>query len=191
MDKKAQSTLVNMFLSLTATAIVAAAALALVSAITAEPIALVQKAKTEAAVKAVVPIFETLEAVDVDGTVCSKALDANGQVVGVAIPASSEKGFGGRLELMIGFDAVGNVAGYQILATSETPGLGAKAAQWFQKDGKGNVIGMNPSTPLQVKKDGGQVDAISGSTITSRAFCDAVNSAYSMFEKIQKGDNKQ
>lgn len=190
MSKKAQSTLINMFLSLTIIAVVAAAALALVSAITADPIELVQKAKTEKAIKAVVPPFESLEAVEVDGVTCNKALDANGQVVGVAVPASSEKGFGGRLGLMIGFDAEGNLTGYQILETVETPGLGAKADTWFQKEGKGNVIGMTPSVPLQVKKDGGQVDAISGSTITSRAFCDAVNNAYAMFEKIQKGDNK-
>lgn len=191
MSKKAQSTLNNMFLSLTIIAVMAAAALALVSAITAEPIKQVQNAKTEEAIKAVVPPFESLEAVEMDGVVCNKALDGSGQLVGVAVPASSEKGFGGRLSLMIGFDAEGNLTGYQILETAETPGLGAKADKWFQKEGKGNVIGMCPSTPLQVKKDGGQVDAISGSTITSRAFCDAVNNAYAMFEKIQKGDNKQ
>ena len=86
---------------------------------------------------------------------------------------------------MVGFDQEGNVFGYSILESHETPGLGAKAGEWFQKDGKGSVIGRNPSNALTVKKDGGDVDAISGSTITSRAFLTAVNDAYQVFTKIQ------
>lgn len=181
-----------MFLSLTVIAVVAGLALAVVNNVTAEPIAKVQKQKAEEAVKAVVPAFKTLAEVDVDGVACTKALDEAGNVVGIAVPTSSEKGFGGHLGLMVGFTASGDVSGYQILASGETPGLGAKAAQWFQKDGKGNVIGMNPGKDngFKVKKDGGNVDAISGSTITSRAFCEAVNDAYAKFEEIQKGDNK-
>ena len=79
--------------------------------------------------------------------------------------------------------AEGNISGYQILETAETPGLGAKAGEWFQKGSKGDVIGMNPAEGLKVKKDGGQVDAISGSTITSRAFCELINNAYEIFQK--------
>ena len=65
--------------------------------------------------------------------------------------------------------------------------MGAKAGDWFQEGNKGNVIGMDPATPLAVKKDGGQVDAISGSTITSRAFCEIINNAYQIY---QKGGNE-
>lgn len=62
--------------------------------------------------------------------------------------------------------------------------MGAKAGEWFQKDGKGSVIGMNPGTNnITVKKDGGEVDAISGSTITSRAFCGSIAAAYEIFKK--------
>jgi electron transport complex protein RnfG len=192
MAKQAQSTLINMFLSLTVIAVVAGAALAMVNSVTAEPIAKVQKAKTEKAIQAVLPAYKDLAEVDVDGVTCSKALDADGKLVGVAVPTSSEKGFGGHLGLIVGFTADGEISGYQILETSETPGLGAKAGFWFQKGGKGNVIGKNPGKDngMKVKKDGGTVDAISGSTITSRAFCDAVNTAYAKYEKIQKGDNK-
>lgn len=172
-----------MFLSLTVIAVVAGAALAVVNGITKEPIAQVQQQKTEKAIKAVVPAFDHLEAVDIDGTTCNKALDANGNMVGVAVPTSSEKGFNGHIGIMVGFDKEGNIVGYQMLETSETPGLGAKAGQWFQK--QGNVIGVNPSSPLQVKKDGGTVDAISGSTITSRAFCDAMNQAYAKYQKVK------
>ncbi len=187
MANKAQSTLVNMLLSLTLIAVVAAAALALVSAVTAEPIKKVAIDKMENAVKAVVPAFENLEQVTIDGEECTIARDANGALVGVAVPSHSDKGFSGRIGIMVGFDADGKVYGYQILQTAETPGLGAKAGQWFQKDGKGSIIGKCPAEGLKVKKDGGDIDAISGSTITSRAFCEAVCTAYTMFEQIQKG----
>jgi electron transport complex protein RnfG len=89
---------------------------------------------------------------------------------------------------MVGIDKDGNITGYQILQTAETPGLGTKADLWFQKDGKGCVIGMNAKdNPLFVKKDGGEVDAITAATITSRAFCDAINRAY---KAIKYGGNK-
>lgn len=185
MAKKAESTLKTMLLSLTIIAIVAAAALAFVNAVTAEPIAQAQKAKEEAAMKAVLPMAETFEATEIEN--CTRGLDAQGAFVGKAIKAKSDKGFGGALVAMVGLDADGNIAGYQILETAETPGLGAKADKWFQKDGKGNVIGKSPAARLMVKKDGGDVDAISGSTITSRAFCDLINNAYEIF---QKGGNE-
>jgi electron transport complex protein RnfG len=185
--KKAQSTLINMLLSLTVIAVVAAGALALVSAVTAEPIAQAQKAKKEAAVKAVLPAFDRIEEVSVDGVACTKAYNAEGTLIGMAVEAASEKGFGGHLGVMVGFDAEGCVTGYQVLETAETPGLGAKAGEWFQQGNKGDIIGKNPATPLSVKKDGGDVDAISGSTITSRAFCEAINNAYQIF---QKGGNE-
>lgn len=173
-----------MFLSLTIIAVVAAAVLAVVNKVTAEPIALAKQAKTEAAIKAVLPEFDYMEAKDVDGVSCTFAYDANNQMVGMAVPSGSDNGFGGHLGVMVGFDAQGNISGYQILETSETPGLGAKAGEWFQKDGKGCVIGKNPDMAnLTVKKDGGDVDAISGSTITSRAFCGAIATAYELFKK--------
>lgn len=184
MAKKAQSTLVNMLLSLTAIALVAAAALAAINAVTQEPIAQAQEAKVQAAIKAVLPEFDKLEAKDIDGNKCNIGYDAEGNMVGAAIEAGNDNGFGGHLQVMVGFDKDGNVYGYSILESHETPGLGAKAGEWFQKDGKGSVIGRTPSSPLTVKKDGGDVDAISGSTITSRAFLKAVNEAYNTFTKI-------
>lgn len=176
-----------MLLSLTIIALVAAAALAAVSGVTAEPIAQAQKAKKEAAVKAVLPAFDKLEEMEIEGVNCTKARNNAGECVGMAVEAKSSKGFGGDLVAMVGFDAEGNISGYQILQTAETPGLGAKAGEWFQEGNKGNVIGKTPATPLAVTKDGGDVDAISGSTITSRAFCDLINNAYTIF---QKGGNE-
>ena len=174
-----------MLLSLTVIAVVAAGALALVNKVTAEPIAQAQKAKKEAAVKAVLPAFERIEESLVEGVACTKAYDAEGALVGMAVESGSEKGFGGHLGVMVGFDTEGNISGYQVLETAETPGLGAKAGTWFQKGNKGDIIGKNPAGGLKVKKDQGDVDAITGSTITSRAFCEAVNNAYETFSELR------
>lgn len=184
MAKKAQSTLLNMFLSLTAIAVIAAAVLAGVNNVTAEPIALAKKAKTEMAIKTVIPQFSSLVSDTVGEFVCNRAYDESNQLVGMAVNVFTDKGFSGRINLMIGFDAQGNIYGYQVLQHAETPGLGAKIDSWFQKEGKCPVIGLHPANAnISVVKDGGQIDAISGSTITSRAFCDAIASAYSVFEQ--------
>lgn len=185
MAKKAQSTIINMLLSLTIIAVVAAAALALVNNVTADPIEQAKKAKKEAAVKAVLPMpnIDKFEPCEVEGVACTKAFDAEGNLLGMAVESGDDNGFGGHLGVMVGFTAEGLVSGYQILETAETPGLGAKADLWFQEGGKGNIIGKNPGEELKVKKDGGDVDAISGSTITSRAFCRAINNAYQTFQK--------
>ncbi len=83
---------------------------------------------------------------------------------------------------MFGFDLDGNITGYNVLdCSNETPGLGSKIPVWFQKGQKGDVIGKNPSTNnLSVSKDGGEVDAITAATISSRAFCDAIAQAASV-----------
>ena len=174
-----------MLVALTVIALVAAAALAALNGVTKEPIAQAQQAKVEAAISAVLPAFDRLEDRDVDGSICHIGYDADGNLVGAAIEAGNDKGFGGHLQLMVGFDKEGNVYGYQILETHETPGLGAKASEWFQKDSKGDIIGRRPAeAALTVKKDGGDVDAISGSTITSRAFLGIVNDAANVFSNI-------
>lgn len=91
-------------------------------------------------------------------------------------------GFGGDLKLLVGFSADGAILGYTVLQHAETPGLGAKADAWFQRGHKGNIIGKSPrQAPLTVKQDGGGVDAITASTITSRAFLKAVNQAYQAY----------
>jgi len=84
--------------------------------------------------------------------------------------------------VLVGFDAEGNILGYTLLEHQETPGLGAKADQWFQKGQKGDIIGKNPAQGLTVSKDGGTVDAITASTITSRAFLLAVTNAYNAYK---------
>lgn len=108
--------------------------------------------------------------------------------MGVAVKSYSMNGFSGHIGVMVGLDLQGNITGYQVLAHKETPGLGSKMGIWFnnaEKPGQ-NVIGRNPGTAkLEVKKDGGEIDAITASTITSRAFLEALNRAHAGFtEKI-------
>lgn len=106
----------------------------------------------------------------------------DGAYLGSAVE-STTMGFGGDLKVLVGFNAEGTILGYTILQASETPGLGAKADKWFQKDGKGNIIGKSLANgDLKVNKDGGDVDAITASTITSHAFLKAVNQAYSAYQ---------
>jgi electron transport complex protein RnfG len=122
---------------------------------------------------------------DVDGKelvyIIYNVKDAQGKDLGAAVQ-SATMGFGGDLKVLVGFDPEGNILGYTLLEHAETPGLGAKADQWFQKGQKGDIIGKSPAEPLTVSKDGGQVDAITASTITSRAFLKAVNQAYTAYK---------
>ena len=120
--------------------------------------------------------------------------DASQNDLGAAVESTSD-GFGGKLRVLVGFNPDGKILGYTILEHAETPGLGAKADNWFQADGKGSIIGQTPSDPLIVSKDGGQIDAITASTITSRAFLKAVNNAYNAYKvkpaDAQTGASKQ
>ena len=118
------------------------------------------------------------------------------QWVGSAVEATS-MGFGGELKVLVGFDAEGKIYNYSLLAHAETPGLGSKADKWFgaydpakgeqavsHEQSAKSILGMNPGdAPLAVTKDmNGQVDAITASTITSRAFLNAVNAAYQAYK---------
>ena len=103
--------------------------------------------------------------------------DSKRKNIGAAVEGTTD-GFGGDIQILVGFNNDGKILGYTILKSSETPGLGSKAGVWFQKSGKGNIIGKKPVLPLEVKKDGGDIDAITASTITSRAFLKFVSRAY-------------
>ena len=153
--EKLQSSFKNMALSLTIIAMVAAAALAGVYLLTLENINAQKRAKQEAAKLAVL----------------------NGQE-GVAVETAVD-GFGGTFRVMVGFDAEGNILGYEILEHQETPGLGSHMTHWFKNAAKPgqNIIGRKAGA-LQVSKDGGDVDAITAATISSRAVLKAINQAY-------------
>ena len=171
--KKLESSLKNMLLSLTGFSVVAGALLGWVNDVTAGPIAQASSKTLSDAIALVVPG---------DGVVYKiYRATKGGRFVGAAVE-SSANGFGGPLTVLVGFDAEGNIIDYSLLSHAETPGLGSKAADWFKKGGKGDITGKNPGqAPLAVTKDGGQIDAITASTITTRAFLQAVNNAYAVY----------
>lgn len=190
--KKLESSITNMVLVLVGVALITGGILAYVNHITEAPIKLQVEKTLADGIKAVMggvqlsvaendTIKQTIKGKEAV-FVIHKTVDSNKQDLGVAVE-STTGGFGGDLKVLVGFDKDGNILGYTILQHAETPGLGAKADKWFQKDGKGSIIGKNPNKDnLTVKKDGGDVDAITASTITSRAFLLAVTQAYNAYK---------
>lgn len=187
--KKLESSFKNMVIVLTVVAVVAGLLLGYVNKLTAEPIAQANAKALSDAIALVVPGFDNEPAanpdtIDVDGVTYKIYKATKGdKFIGAAVE-SSANGFGGALTVLVGFDADGKIIDYSLLSHAETPGLGSKAADWFKKGGKGDITGKNPGDkPLTVSKDGGEIDAITASTITSRAFLNAVNAAYAAYAK--------
>ena len=194
--EKLKSSLTNMVLVLVGFALVVGAVLAAVNNLTEGPIKEKAAQTLAAGIKNVMGT-EDLQVADpenvtetIDGKavefVVHKCTDKQGKALGAAVE-STTSGFGGDLKVLVGFDPEGTILGYTILQHSETPGLGAKAGTWCQKDGKGCIIGKSPKDgDLHVSKDdksGNAVDAITASTITSRAFLKAINQAYAVYSK--------
>ena len=185
---KLQSSFKNMALSLTIIALVAAAALAGVYMLTKAPIEAAMAEKQQNAIMQVLPEAQgdirIADAEEFNGVTLYKAYVGE-EWIGTAVEASTEGNtnmpFGGTFRLMVGFDKVGNVVRYVVLEQAETPGLGALMSSWFcnPEKPKSNILGKNPATTnFTVSKDGGDVDAITASTITSRAFLEVVVKAY-------------
>jgi electron transport complex protein RnfG len=182
-----KSSFKNMTLCLLAICLVCSALLAGVYALTAEPIAAAAAAKNEAAIKEVLPevavAIEEERTVEVDGQAYSYnlAYDEQGNTVGCAINVSA-LGFGGPIVIKVGFDVNGCICNTKVLSQAETPGLGAKCVEPAFSD---QFKGWNPAEKdLAVKKDGGDVDAITASTITSRAYADGLLLATKVFQAI-------
>ena len=177
----------NMTICLFVICLVCSALLAGVYALTAEPIAAAAAAKNEAAIKEVLPesavTIEEVRTVDMDGQKYeyNLAYDEQGNTVGCAINVAPV-GFGGPIAIKVGFDANGVIWNTKVLSQAETPGLGAKCTEAsFSEQFKG----FDPAQKkLAVKKDGGDVDAITASTITSRAYADGLATASKVFQTI-------
>ncbi len=100
-------------------------------------------------------------------------------VTGVAVVGSSENGYSGLVKIMVGFNPDRTIENIVVLEQKETPGLGTK-----MKDDKfiRQFRGKDPSSfNMQVAKDGGDVDALTGATITTRAFCEAAQLAFDVY----------
>ena len=199
--KKLPSTLPNMLIVLTLISVIAAGALAYVNKVTAGPI---EENKARTLAEGINTVLGVTDA-NVENTITVQ--DANGNDVilyatdkGMAVQAIDPNGFGGKLKVLVGFDDTGAIKGYTVLEHAETPGLGAKAGLWFQKGEKGDIIGKNPGDDkykkgnkfigLTVSKEGGDVDAITASTITSRAFLRAVNAAFQAYAGASATDGQ-
>lgn len=180
-----KSTLVNMVLSLGIITEVAAAALAGVYTQTEEPIAQAKAEKQKAAIGQVLPDIQfnnnpadEATEVTVDGeTVTVFPARQDGELVGMAVESHDTNGFSGLITVMYGFNAAGDITGYAVMQHAETPGLGSKMGEWFCNPAH-SIIGLNAATSnLTVSKDGGDVDAITAATISSRAFLRALTLA--------------
>ena len=196
-----ESSLRNMVVVLFAVCLVASAALGGIYTLTKEPIEAAQVAKTNSAIAAVVPEFDNnpsdsanVREIDVDGAVSKVYVAKKGEeVVGYAIESSTSKGFSGNITIMVGFAPDGTIVNTSVISHAETPGLGAKIAN-PEDPFIVQFAGKNPGNPdfkLAVKKDGGSVDAITASTITSRAYAKAVETAIAVYDAISQAASQE
>lgn len=163
--------ILSLVASLTAIAAVCAGVLAYVDTLTRDPIRQMLEKKTQEAAKAVMPAG--VEQVEQTGETFV-GRNASGEVLGYAAKGKDPDGYGGDIVLMVGFQAdKKTVVTYRTLAAAETPGLGMKLNT---PEFSGQFTGRDALT-LQVKKDGGDIDAITSATITSRAVCRAIADA--------------
>lgn len=185
----AKSTLRNMVLCLTLVCLFCSAVLAVVYAITADPIKAAEQKALEESINQVLPSGGELSGV-ASGEYGGQKFDyyvstANGAPAAYAVK-SSTIGFGGPLTLMVGVLPDGTVYNTSVLSHSETPGLGAKC----NTDAKfmDQWKGLGADKVIKVTKDGGDIDAITASTITSRAYSLAVSNAVAFVKSIVKAE---
>lgn len=193
---KKESSLLQLILSLTIIAMVAGIALAAVYSVTKDPIAKAARQKKENAIQQVLPGFsgdiKEVSMMPDDGKdpITLYMAYSNDEFFGAAVETYTDLAFSGRFSIMVGFDAEGAITGTEVLQMSETPGLGDKIDK-SKSDFPLQYKGKNPANfNLKVKKDGGDVDAITAATISSRAFSDAVQRAYTMFIKAKEANNE-
>jgi electron transport complex, RnfABCDGE type, G subunit len=175
---KKESTLGNMLLSLVVITAVSGIVLGYIYSLTKPTIDQVEMKKNETAINAVLMTSNPVASIStdtIDGLVYNVAYDAQQQLIGAAIKTFSGKGFSGKIELMVGVLADGRINKISVLSQNETPGLGANIEN---EKFKSQFDGQNPASfNMKVKKDGGDVDAITAATISSRAFTEAVKRA--------------
>lgn len=187
---KKESTLPNMLLALGIIGLVASATLGFVYELTKEPIAQAKAKKLNEAIAQVAPAFDNQPgheryelAMPNDEALQCYPARKGGALVGTAVRTYSDAGFTKRIYIMVGFDPQGRIVNTSVLEHAETPGLGdkmdKKKSAWSDQ-----FNGKDPKEfVLKVKKDGGAVDAITAATISSRAFTDAVDRAYTAYMK--------
>ena len=188
-----ESSLKNMVVVLFTITLVASAAVGGVYTITKEPIAQAKVAAVNAALQQVLPEYEatTSQTIEVNSLpIVAHTATVADKTVGYAIESLSKNGFGGAVRLMVGFDTEGTILNINVLEQKETPGLGTKMADEGNpllaslKEKKASEVNMT------VKKDGGDIDALTAATISSRAYAEAVAVAYEAF-KVASGQQSE
>ncbi|MBR4786374.1 MAG: RnfABCDGE type electron transport complex subunit G [Bacteroidales bacterium] len=187
-----KESLLRLVVVLTAIALVAGLALTGVYALTKDPIETAQAAKKQEALNKVLPGFKgeirdiTVQDNDGEDILVHLAVNPDGSLFGAGVETYTKKAFAGRFDLMVGFDMTGTILNTEVIKAGETPGLGDK----INKDKSDFALQFSNRNPqdfkLIVKKDGGDVDAITAATISSRAYCDAVQRAYDVFMKVKE-----
>jgi len=195
---KIKSTFPNILLSLTTVCVIAGIALATANKYTEMPIAVTKTAELQKAIRNVTPEFDNRPseeqykiAIAGGDSLTVYPVTKEGKYVGCAVESYSKKGFSGLIRVLVGFDAEGHLHDYSVLEHSETPGLGTKMEAWFRMDkNQQNIIGRDMNKGLlKVTKDGGDVDAITAATISTRAFLEAVNLAFYAWQNHMDNQN--
>ncbi len=189
-EAKKQPGMASLVIVLAAICLVSAAVLGLINSVTVGPIAANTEKTVQESLRTVMPIDGDYEDVTDQYSGDPVTVEVTGSVVpikavykagdeGYVVESMSPNGFGGALDMMAGIDSEGNVTGIAIISHAETSGLGSKSTdpEW-----QAQFKGLNGV--VSVTKDGGQVEAITGSTITSRAVCDGVNAARLVVESL-------
>lgn len=186
------SKFINMVIALTLITIISAVMLGFVHKVTEEPIRQAGIERQQKAISDVMTGFSNDPLTDgvkvFNGTDSLEVFPGKkeDETIGYAIKAKSSKGYSGDVWIMVGFDRDGTITETAVIEHKETPGLGTKMAD---PKFNGQYVGVNPgSVNLQVTKDGGTIDAISGATISSRAFSDAIMQAYETFKTVEDGN---
>ncbi len=186
---KKESTFTSMVITLFLVTLASSAALGYVYELTKEPIATAKAAKKNLAIKRVTPEFDNQPGEEFykmpaeKDTLFFYIAKKGNDTVGYAVETFSNQAFGGSLKLLVGFLPDGTIKEVAVLEHKETPGLGDKMVK-SKSDWSRQFEGKNPDDfVLKVKKDGGDVDAITASTISSRAYCDALQRACDSFKE--------
>ena len=179
-----KSTLFNMVAVLFSITLIASAGVGAVNMITADAIAEAKAIATKQAIANVLPEFDSSEQSEqtIDDMPIKVYTATKGDdVVGYAVESMTKDGFGGVIRMMVGFTTDGKINNVNVLEQAETPGLGTKMCD----DGNpllSSIQGRNSwEVEFKVKKDGGELDALTAATISSRAYYNAVARAYQAY----------
>ncbi len=186
MSKKKEFSPLSLVLTLVVIASGSGILLAGIQELTRAPIEAARKQETLRALQEVMPAYANDPLADqqetTDGMVWYPGRDESGRLVGIAVPTSDDKGYGGDVKFMIGLSPQGAVSGVYGLQMAETPGLGDKI---FKEDFIKQFLGKTEeSMKWDLKKDGGDVDGLTAATISSRAATRAVHQAFEVFSQI-------